>query len=102
MLLDDLIYFIFVVQVDALPGQLAVDIFVKILELFNDALYTECNLVVNVRGLRAFIEGFVNCVKQRLDFLFLGGKFRLDEFHFFLPGGSDLLFPLDWSPIQIF
>lgn len=96
-----MIKFVFVVKVDALPGQFAVDVFVEVFELLNDASQTEGELFGNIRRLLVLVKHGVDAVKEILDIFFFGCKFFLYDFHLLLFWRSDLLFPLNWNGIEI-
>lgn len=96
-----MIKFVFVVKVDALPGQFAVDVFVEVFELLNDASQTEGELFRNIRRLLILVKHGVDAVKEILDIFFFGCKFFLYDFHLLLFWRSDLLFPLNWNGIEI-
>jgi hypothetical protein len=60
---DDLIHFMFVVEVDTRPCNFTGDVFVEIFEFLNYALNAKSDFLIDVGGMASLFERLIHPVK---------------------------------------
>lgn len=101
MVIGNLINLAFVVQIDAFLGDVAVNVFVKVLKLLDDTLQTERNLLRSIWRRDVFVECSVDGVEKGSDIRLFRQEFLLDKSHFFLLRSLLLRYSLDGLSIQV-
>lgn len=98
--IDNLIEFVLVVKINAVSGQIAVDILIKVFKLLNYTLYAKRYLLGKIRRGWGLIKHIVNVIELCFDIMFLRRQFFFNSFHFLLFLRTDLFFSMNCLSIK--